>query len=243
MGIKRNVVNIDMPRSPHWIKRVKRSLRRAGWLGTLAKIPRVVARRSINEPASVEAMCKIQAVCPESFLMFGTLIACMQGGRLFPWDHDMDFGILSERWDDGRIELLKKAGFTIDKHYLWNDPKTEHLVNKSEVGQTSKLRLLYRGRDNHICFNVMRQGINEERYFHVGGRSSVFHCPGHLLDRTRKVTFYSMPVNVPERAEEFLEFVYGPGWKVPKRKYLYTKEHEENRKRFMLNFGDAAEQS
>ncbi|MFW6040703.1 MAG: LicD family protein [Thermoplasmatota archaeon] len=48
--------------------------------------------------------------------------------------------------------------------------------------------------------------------------------PIKYFNNLSKMKFYGMEFNVPESAEEYLEYRYGEDWKTPKRDYVYYEE-------------------
>ena len=46
--------------------------------------------------------------------------------------------------------------------------------------------------------------------------------PKQFFEKLRTINFYGMKFNVPSETEKYLEYVYGPDWKTPKKEWNYT---------------------
>lgn len=138
-------------------------------------------------------------------LLWGSLLGCVREGAFLKNDTDVDLGLLAEDWD--RIEELKKRmlkrGFSIKRENTWQisffHPTVEglwididHIQNENGhfliTNGVADKDLLYR---YPFCPTVF-------------GTPALSECSG-------------LRVYIPERAEEFLETVYG-NWRVPSTK-------------------------
>lgn len=184
----------------------------------------------MNKELALEGLKKIQSICPTSFLLFGTLLGCIRDKSFIEWDGDMDFGILYEDWKEEYADIFKAEGFITLVDVFWTHPRSEELVGKELIGKRSKVQMYYKEKQNRICFEVFGKGINNHRYSGCGGASRIFHCPEKLISKTIKCDFYDTDVNIPEKYEEFLEYIYGNGWKIPDKNFFKTEEYKVKEK-------------
>jgi phosphorylcholine metabolism protein LicD len=183
---------------------------------------------------ALEALKKIQKICPSSFILFGTLIGCMRNSSYIPWDRDMDFGILFEDWKEEFRDLFIKEGFVILTDVFWTHPKSVVLVNNEMMGKRSKIQMYYKQKPIRICLEVFSKGNDNCRYSGCGGPWRIFKCPEEYLAKTIKHAFYDTEVNIPERYNDFLTYVYGPDWKIPNKCYIGSKEYKIKEKEWKI---------
>ena len=70
-------------------------------------------------------------------------------------------------------------------------------------------------------FEKIKIFLIKKKYFH---KSIGYTQPLKLLEKFKKIKFNSVSVSVPYFSEEYLEYVYGPDWKKPIRKYNWIKD-------------------
>jgi hypothetical protein len=140
------------------------------------------------------------------FLIYGTLLGAIRDKGFIPWDNDVDLGILEEDWKDEYLTALKKT--FIVKDYKW---VTDEVVDKSKIGNTSHLSILS---PDHICFDIFTKGKDGHRYYSAKDEKLIVRFPEKFVKPLKTIDFYDMKVQIPENAEEFLEWNYGD-WKVP----------------------------
>lgn len=188
----------------------------------------------MNTEKALEALKKIQYICPTSFILFGTLLGCMRNGKYIPWDNDMDFGILYEDWKEEYAEIFKKEGFIVLVDVFWTHKNSIQIVDKEMLGKRSKIQMYYKDKHIRICFEVFCKGINNHRYSGAGGAPRIFHCPEEMISKTIKYPFYDTEVNIPENYEEFLTYIYGENWRIPNRKYMGSSEYKISEKKWKI---------
>jgi hypothetical protein len=129
----------------------------------------------MDKNKALEALKKIQKICPTSFILFGTLLGCIRNNSYIDWDRDMDFGILYEDWKEDYAEIFKKEGFVTLVDVYWSHPKSEKIINQELLGERSKIQMYYKEKPIRICFEIFGKGINNHRYSGCGGQSRIFH--------------------------------------------------------------------
>ncbi len=188
----------------------------------------------MDKNLALEALKKIQTICPTSFLLFGSLLGCVRDNGYIPWDRDMDFGIMFEDWKEEYAQQFKKEGFVTLVDVFWIHPDSKKYVGDDVLDKRSKLQIYYREKPIRICFEVFAKGVNNHRYSGFGGPRRIFHCPDELLSETIKYPFYDTSVNIPKRYDEFLTFIYGKNWRIPNKSYIGSNEYRIREKEWKI---------
>lgn len=138
-------------------------------------------------------------------LLWGSLLGCVREGAFLKNDTDVDLGLLEEDWD--RIEELKermlKRGFSIKRENTWQisffHPTVEGLwIDIDHIEHENGHFLITNGvADKDLLYRYPFCPT-------IFGTPVISECSG-------------LRVYIPERAEEFLETVYG-SWRVPSTK-------------------------
>ena len=61
-------------------------------------------------------------------------------------------------------------------------------------------------------------------YQKIGCKIVYAVVPSHFFKNLSTLDFYGMNFKVPKETEEYLEYVYGKDWRIPKRDYMSAKD-------------------
>ena len=151
----------------------------------------------INE---LKGLCEVRAILNENkytwFLSGGALLGACRNNDLISWDWDVGIALIHEEISDPIffISLFTNKGFRLTK---FDDSKKNMKFVLTKYDFTYELMCWYKaGR------------YRKRRMFK---RPALFYNSGFSLVSIRNEQF-----RAPAKAEEFLEFVYGSDWRVPK---------------------------
>jgi choline kinase len=141
-------------------------------------------------------------------LLWGSLLGCVREGAFLKNDHDVDLGLLADDYD--RIEELKERmlnrGFRIRRENTW---KISFLHPTVENLWVDLDRIDYE--NGH--FQVTNGRVDKNLLYRYPFCPTIFGTP--VSSECAGIGVY-----IPERAEQFLETVYGD-WRVPRPKKTY----------------------
>lgn len=174
----------------------------------------------------------LAATGPHSFISQGTLLGAIRDGDFIKDDHDVDIAILREHWHPKMVQALRARGFRVTNipHHGKNPPsdiverKAQRWMAKYIGPVQHGCLSLLRGR-NHVDLAIWSRGVrygDTYRYAEnpwVPGRSVLHRVPADLLESFANMTFLGREVRVPERAEEFLTWMYDE-WRTPVEDWL-----------------------
>jgi hypothetical protein len=168
-------------------------------------------------------------IAPASWLYAGTLLGCVRDGRIIAWDRDIDIGFPSELMTDELIERFRAAGFSVEHTYVYSRPSYREYIPDA-MGRYGKVVLRKGAKIEFYCFVRGKDG----RLYYGQGRPQLFVIDHELVYPQKQVPFYDFMVNVPERLEENLAYMYGPDWRTPKPRYIRSTEHRARQARFFI---------
>lgn len=164
----------------------------------------------MDERLAVKNLMRVKAALEKHGVRFwlngGTLLGAVRDKRFIPWDKDVDLGVWMQ--DTPRINAavneLRGEGWwvTIDR-----------------PGQGNLIRVQIHGCPVDLFRYTIEGGHAINRY---GGLCEV--VPKHFLERLDPIEFYDARFNTPIDPERYLRLQYGPGWRIPRREYLPTRD-------------------
>lgn len=194
---------------------------------------------TINQTRKLNALKNIipvlQKFCGGTFwLEFGTLLGLIRDGQFIEWDGDIDIGILFEHFNPAVIPALKEIGLRVFRETHWEAQWQLDILGQDAKGEICQLGI----RDSQNLINLgieiyHKSKVDQNRYY-CSNPHRMLRMPEDLIRFTKQVQFYDLKVLIPERAEEFLGYMYGPTWHTPIEKYYGSETHKENRKRFVV---------
>ncbi len=141
------------------------------------------------------------------FLKKGTCLGAVRDKGLIPWDDDLDLGSviglhgLTEKSVDKVVATFKDRGFITKVDY----------------------------QDYAITVTTLKPPIRAEWVLNRIIDNSTCHWPGvripaGLFTHLKEIDFLGEKFYVPNPPEEYLSFMYGPEWTVPKKAGYYEKD-------------------
>lgn len=189
----------------------------------------IYKHRAFQEHA-IDALRETLSIAPEAWLYAGTMLGCAREGRIIPWDRDIDLGYPSELVTDELLDRFRAAGFTIEHLYRYDQPGYRDYVPDA-MGQVSKFVVRKGAKIELCCFTRGEDG----RLYFGRSRPQLFVIDYDLVYPLQQVKFYDFEVNVPEKLEEHLVYMYGKDWRVPNPGYIGSTEHRERQSRFYVS--------
>ena len=129
------------------------------------------------------------------FLLYGTLLGVFRDKKLINGDNDIDMGCKYEDFIISKekiIQSFKLQGFILAKE------------NKSLITLVRK--------NEHIDLYLFRKIPILNSYFSMN-----FYIPSKYLLNLNYISVYDNKFLIPQYTDLFLEYCYGPDWKIPKK--------------------------
>jgi len=244
-------------------------------------------KNKTNEEILVKNLKDVKKVFDKHNIKFwldrGTLLGAIQQGKIFPWDKDVDLGVMGE--NRGKIISilpdLKEKGFFVDKILSKNPHHREFAFTR--FGWLVDVFLYYPHGENYfiassssisrnivlnnlwILWRLLISNKKETYIFRSQLRSRLIHkivlltkyclflfpqklrslftkmikqlliecnysklvwavIPKQYLEKFWTIEFYGEKFNIPFQAERYLEYKYGPDWKIPKKEWNRLEE-------------------
>ena len=48
--------------------------------------------------------------------------------------------------------------------------------------------------------------------------------PVRFIEKVKQIDFQGLTINVPGQPEEYLKYIYGDDWRVPKKQYVWYRD-------------------
>ena len=147
----------------------------------------------------------------EAYLNYGALLGAVRDGAMIAHDSDTDVCYLSRHTSPADIVIesyaiqraLKKLGWTL---------------LRMSGGDIKVLLPLSDGRVCHIDIFVAFRV--DETFYQLGNRSG--RLPDSAIVPVSTITLHGIDFPAPADPEAMLEFIYGPGWRVPDPSFKYA---------------------
>jgi Methyltransferase domain/LicD family len=161
------------------------------------------------------------------YIVGGTLLGAMRSGTLLPHDDDIDFAFLCQKSDPQDVTLvsfelerqLASLGYTVVRH------------------SHAHLELVFFTKDAGIDYYI---DIFTGYYSADGLYNQPFALRGELakseLLPTKDISINGVALPAPAVPEAWLEFAYGPNWRIPDPSFQWKYPHSTLR-RFENSFG------
>lgn len=199
--------------------KVKRARFIAKWVAQLHRL-RIPLTDKVLLPLNVKGLEKSLAELHDVFerhgicfwLRDGTALGVVRGGRIIASDDDVDIGIWAHDLPavERAVEDLEKIGFVAyDKRFF--------MIN-----------LLRRWESIEI---VISKSWDADDTYH--------HFVDTFFEDLKTVEYLGRKFNVPSRSEAYLEFCYGPDWRIPKSSSWWSSSSflpKEERDAYLENF-------
>jgi len=152
----------------------------------------------------------------------GTLLGAIRDGKLIPWDHDLDMGIIN----DSEIllrEIVKalKRKFYVSVKTFDKTEGTWNLGTYRVIKIYPKKFFIFKDDlclDLFVYYSGVLPDSDEDVYKYVVWGKNAYHKKEFLMN-TQLIEFYGQQIPTPLNTEKFLEVKYGSDWKTPKEKW------------------------
>ena len=155
------------------------------------------------------------------FITHGGLIGLVRDGHLIPYDTDLDVATFVNPKEIG-IEKIKNAFKKEGVYRCWQGPFRPFLQTFGIYLKTPTV--------SDVEFWIKIPEENKVRTFDAG-----VWCPLDYFNSYKEIDYLGTKFKIPEKAEELLEWNYGPNWRIPcvldtwerKRRWLKCDENGE----------------
>lgn len=192
----------------------------------------------LDQAADIIHSCNYHYACA-----YGTLLGFVRESGFIAHDNDIDIVLLGKNGDWQAIhwpvlhEALCLQGFTFLRGFTYGNDIVE--VSYAHSGVQIDFFVPY-------TLNGVEGGLflinDATKHYPDDSCRTAIHVPAPLPASLTKITIEGYQLSIPSNAEEILESIYGPGWKVPDDKW--DGSHRSNRTElldFAHHFNDEAQ--
>jgi len=161
----------------------------------------------------------------EFFLSFGTLLGVIREQDFIKWDNDIDIGFRKNYFSDNPT-LWRKVIKELDEAHIipnvvWFNHASTSILYKYEVGMDiyNSIPQYYTDTISMDMYCHIKRG---NRYF-VDLQGLQYYFAEKFIDTLEEITFLGRKFNIPKNPEEYLTYMYGKNWKIPKANRKGTK--------------------
>jgi hypothetical protein len=146
----------------------------------------------------------------------GTLLGIVREQRLLPWDTDVDITVIAEHAEAllAMRPRLWRAGYRTRVRRVPGSvgPFAQRTPRLLKV-QTRRWLLF---KDAGLMDIFIKYRVGDKYHWIIGDRDPVWkQAPAHFYERTARRLFDGYEFRVPEDAEGYLAYHYGPDWRTP----------------------------
>ena len=147
------------------------------------------------------------------WLDWGSLLGLIRGGKLIPYDHDVDFGIFFKDFD--KLKNLKKD---------FTDLGYDLCIQNCGV----EFPRIFFSKTNRLFCDVWLWGSIGNNFKILKwneSQSKINVTPKNFFEKLSSIDYEGIPIKVPSDTERYLEFRYGAKWKIPDP-YFYKDDQK-----------------
>lgn len=174
---------------------------------------RAFGRKIICELSNIAILSNVPLV-----LDFGTLLGITRDGDIIEWDDDIDMSI-PDGFFEQVLKVVERFVAQDDSSVCWQIEKT-----RDKNGRGMGLVMVFTDPNNTLrnfktTFSVRE--FNDKKSVHLPSLGMWF-APEHHFRQTDTIVWHGSKVQVPFDAPEYLRFVYGDDWHIPKRNISFS---------------------
>ncbi len=187
---------------------------------------------------TIEALNKFKI---EYYLDFGTLIGAVRGGKLIPWDDDIDISLLSEKDYEKMplvLEYIKKNHnyrtylFTfknsIDRRKKRGDEIFTTKISFTDINnyQIAKIRksIFWRFGKGHPCLDIFFKYRHDDKVcWFENGTESKIPLKHFASQELTEIDFCGLKCKIPKEYDRYLTYKYGD-WKTPNKDWCSARD-------------------
>lgn len=140
------------------------------------------------------------------FLILGTLLGIVRDGCLIPWDRDIDLGVLIEDLSPKIPDILEAS-----REAGWNAT-----VRRDPLPYARAIVLRRGNQHIDLAGFLLDKG---DRYSPSTLEDYCLVYPAGILEARGEVLYMGRIMGTPAPVERYLELQYGPGWRIPDKKW------------------------